>query len=86
MRHLRIAARFVSGYYLTDSGDPSHELHAWIEVYLPGAGLIEFDPSYGSLAGTSHIPICSSTHYQNTLPVIGSFRSGASSIMNVFYL
>jgi transglutaminase-like putative cysteine protease len=83
LRHLGIAARFVSGYYFIGSENPSHDLHAWVEVYLPGAGWIGFDPSHGSAAGANHIPICSSAYFQNTMPVIGSFRGGASSKMEV---
>ncbi len=83
LRHLGIAARFVSGYYFIESEDSGHELHGWVEVYLPGAGWVGFDPSHGIIAGSSHIPICSSAYSQNTLPVIGTFRGGAESTMEV---
>jgi transglutaminase-like putative cysteine protease len=83
VRNFGIAARFVSGYYYNHLLNNSFELHAWVEVYLPGAGWVGFDPSNGILAVSTHIPICSSAHYQNTLPVIGSFRGGASSTMDV---
>jgi transglutaminase-like putative cysteine protease len=81
LRHLGIAARFVSGYYFVESEDAIHELHGWVEVFLPGAGWVGFDPSNGIIAGSSHIPICSSAHYQNTMPITGSFRGGADSTM-----
>ena len=81
LRHLGIAARFVSGYYFVGSDNANHELHGWVEVYLPGAGWIGFDPSNGMVAGSSHIPICSSAYYQNTMPITGSFRGGVGSTM-----
>lgn len=81
LRHLGIAARFVSGYFFIESEHPEPELHAWVEVYLPGAGWVGFDPSNGMLAGSSHIPICSSAQYENTMPVTGSFRGDATSVL-----
>jgi transglutaminase-like putative cysteine protease len=81
LRHLGIAAKFVSGYFFVESDHPEPELHAWVEVYLPGAGWIGFDPSNGMIAGGSHIPICSSSQPENTMPVTGSFRGDATSIL-----
>jgi transglutaminase-like putative cysteine protease len=81
LRNLGIAARFVSGYYFTGSESTAHELHAWIEAYIPGAGWLGFDPSHGGMAGGSHIPICSSAYYQHTMPVTGSFRGYTNSTM-----
>jgi transglutaminase-like putative cysteine protease len=82
LRHMGIAARFVSGYYFIESEDSEHELHGWVEVYLPGAGWVGFDPGNGIVAGSSHIPVCSSAHYQNTMPITGSFRGAADSAMD----
>ena len=79
LRHQGIAARFVSGYYFMEVDNPQFELHSWVEVYLPGGGWVGFDPSHGIMTGSSHIPICSSSHYQNTMPVSGSFRGTATS-------
>ncbi|WKN43284.1 transglutaminase family protein [Tunicatimonas pelagia] len=79
LRHMGIATRFVSGYFFVESEHPEPELHAWVEVYLPGAGWVGFDPSNGLLAGSSHVPICSSSRYENTMPVSGSFRGDAAS-------
>lgn len=81
LRHFGIAARFVSGYFYIESQDAEHELHGWLEAYLPGAGWVGFDPSHGILAGNTHIPICSSAQYQNTMPITGSFRGDADSTL-----
>ncbi|MFS4466820.1 transglutaminase family protein [Maribacter sp. 2210JD10-5] len=79
LRQLGIAARFVSGYYYVDVENPRYELHAWTEVFLPGAGWIGFDPSNGIMTGHAHIAVASSSHYVNTMPVSGTVRGNAAS-------
>lgn len=81
LRQLGIASRFVSGYYYIDQANPEFELHAWVEVYLPGAGWIGFDPAHGILTDCYHIPVASSTCYQNTMPVSGTVRGEATSTL-----
>jgi hypothetical protein len=82
LRNLGIAARFVSGYCYLESVEGDHDLHAWVEAYIPGAGWVGFDPSHGAMAGRWHIPICASAYYQHAMPVTGSFRGGANSTMS----
>jgi transglutaminase-like putative cysteine protease len=86
LRNLGIAARFVSGYYYVDVEEPQYELHAWVEVFVPGAGWIGFDPSNGIATANMHIPVCSSTHYENTMPVSGSVRGDAHSHLTTHLL
>lgn len=81
LRQIGIAARFVSGYFYLNSTNPQFELHAWIEVFLPGAGWIGFDPSNGIVCGCFHIPLASSAFYENTMPVSGTTRGESKAIL-----
>ena len=75
-RSLGLAARFVSGY-LSGSPQQQHELHAWAEVYLPGAGWRGIDPTEGHLVGNHHLPLAASYFPDKLAPLGGTFR-GAS--------
>jgi len=79
LRRMGMAARFVSGYFYIPLDKPDYELHAWVEVYLPGAGWVGMDPSNGIMTGQTHIPIATSAHYENTMPVTGTIRGAATS-------
>lgn len=82
LRNMGIAARFVSGYYYIDIEDPQFELHAWVEVFFPGAGWVGLDPSNGILTGNAHIPIATSALPENTMPVTGTIRGDATSSLD----
>ncbi len=78
-RHLGLASRFVSGYLIQlASDDPSSvlkdsvDLHAWAEVFLPGAGWIGFDPTSGLLATEGHIPLACAPQASDAAPITGS--------------
>ncbi len=80
---LGLAARFVSGYCY-GSELQAHELHAWVEVYLPGAGWRGFDPTEGRIVDFHYIALASSAQAELINPILGGFRGTAVSSLNAF--
>jgi transglutaminase-like putative cysteine protease len=90
IRQLGYAARFVSGYLYSpqrDSGSPQYlgagATHAWVQVYLPGAGWTAFDPTNNLVGGTDLIRVGVARHASLATPVSGSWRGSADDYLGM---
>jgi transglutaminase-like putative cysteine protease len=92
-RSVGLAARFVSGYQESSAemifdelSPPDHQhLHAWVEVYLPGAGWRGYDPTHGLAVANDHIALVATPWPQQSAPVMGAIQTGKGTPAQMSY-
>jgi transglutaminase-like putative cysteine protease len=90
VRSLGMAARFVSGYLydpaVDGTGDQmvgSGSTHAWVQVYVPGAGWVEFDPTNGLVGGAHLIRVAVARDPRQAIPLSGTYQGAASDFVDI---
>jgi transglutaminase-like putative cysteine protease len=87
-RALGLAARFVSGYiFVPRSGDEtvlgSGATHAWVQIYLPGAGWVDFDPTNDIVGNRNLIRVAFAWDHRQVLPLWGTFYGEATAFLGM---
>jgi len=89
LRSLGIPARYVSGYLLTRPPPGKEKLkgadasHAWLSVWAPETGWVDFDPTNGIMPSTEHVTVAYGRDYDDVCPISGILLGGADQRMNV---
>jgi transglutaminase-like putative cysteine protease len=90
VRSVGLAARFVSGYLYDPAIDGTQSsitgagsTHAWVQVYLPGAGWLEFDPTNGSTGGHNLVPIAVGREPEQAIPISGTYVGSPSDFIEM---
>lgn len=90
VRSVGLAARFVSGYLYDPAINGGTSVvagagatHAWVQVYLPGAGWVEFDPTNGSYGGHNLVPVAVAREPEQAVPVSGTFDGDADDFVDL---
>ena len=92
VRTFGLAARFVSGYIYDAKllDDPANgtargsgETHAWVQIYLPGAGWVEFDPTNGQVGGVNLIRVAVARDPRQAIPLSGTFQGTADDFVDM---
>ncbi len=82
-RTLGLAARFVSGYLYSEPDDDHRSqgaMHAWAEIYLPGAGWKGLDPTHGIMCGDTFVPVAHAAIAESVNPIQGTVYSAAPTV------
>jgi transglutaminase-like putative cysteine protease len=88
VRHLGLGARIVSGYLFIPPAETSWACapgttHAWLEIYLPGAGWIPFDPTNRAMGGANLIPVAAVRDIRQAVPISGSFTGVPDDLLEM---
>jgi transglutaminase-like putative cysteine protease len=88
VRSLGLAARFVSGYIVVPDADPTPAVgggatHAWLQVYLPGAGWVDFDPTNKTVGNRNLIRVAVAWDHAHVLPLWGTFIGRRSAFLGM---
>jgi transglutaminase-like putative cysteine protease len=90
VRSVGLAARFVSGYLYDPAIDGlqsnitgAGSTHAWVQVYLPGAGWLEFDPTNGSTGGHNLVPIAVGREPEQAIPISGTYAGNLGDFVEM---
>jgi transglutaminase-like putative cysteine protease len=83
-RHLRIPARYVSGYFHRIDGVTEQDAgHAWVEAYIENFGWVAFDPTNGICTADAHIRVAIGLDYLGAAPVRGARYGGSGETLHV---
>lgn len=87
-RHLGLGARVVSGYLYNPTLEPINNVtqgatHAWVEIFLPGAGWIAFDPTNQKVGGFNLIPVAVARNISQAVPISGSFAGNSNDFLGM---
>jgi len=84
VRHWGFAARFVTGYVHSPGGGQQHgSTHAWVEVFIPGAGWRGYDPTNNKLVGSEHVPVGVARHPAKASPVTGTWEGSPGAFLSL---
>jgi transglutaminase-like putative cysteine protease len=87
-RTLGFGTRLVSGYLSNPDGGRvgsanAGSTHAWVEVFVPGAGWIPFDPTNRSVGSANLVPVAAARRIQQVVPVSGSFHGQTADLLSM---
>lgn len=79
-RTVGLAARFVSGYMYDPAASGDGSMHAWVEVFLPGAGWRSLDPTHGIFCNNAYVPVAHAVVAESVNPIQGAFFSTSPAL------